>query len=105
MDYLNFKGDLRVLISLANAGKEKDVDEIFSRLTYKPDFTTTRNVDFALSLVTTTLGVSRIKYYLFSGTQIQRNYACLFLNRIGDFNSVQKAFESNLIDEVQAFSR
>ena len=45
------------------------------------------------------------KYYLFNGTQIQRNYACLFLNRLGEREPVKEAFEQGLIDEIQAFSR
>ena len=59
----------------------------------------------ALSLVETDAGFERIKYYLFNGTLIQRNYASLYLNRIGERQLVKKAFEQGLIDEIQAFAR
>jgi hypothetical protein len=39
------------------------------------------------------------------GTLIQRNYASLFLNRLGEWEPVKKAYELGLIDEVQAYSR
>lgn len=65
----------------------------------------TRYVDFAISLVENKSGIKRLEYYLFNGTQIQRNYASLFFNRRGDWEIVKKAYEKGLIDEIQAFAR
>jgi hypothetical protein len=65
----------------------------------------TRYVDFALGLVTNPEGFERIKHYLFNGTQIQRNYASLYFNRLGERECVKEAFEKGLIDEIQAFAR
>lgn len=66
---------------------------------------TTRIVDYALSLVENDAGIARIEFYLFNGTQIQRNYCSLFFNRRGDWPVVKQAYEQGLIDEIQAYAR
>lgn len=101
----DFKGLLGELIDKAISGNYYDVDYIMKHLTCESDFATTRFVDFALSLVSDQKGIDRIEYYLFNGTQIQRNYACLYLNRNTIFEPVLKAFDLGLIDEIQAYSR
>lgn len=64
----------------------------------------TRYVDFALSLVKpNSIGYDRIKYCLFNGSLIQRNYASLYLNRLGEWKPLKEAYEQGLIDEIQAF--
>ena len=40
-----------------------------------------------------------------SGTQIQRNYASLYFNRLGERDIVREAYALGLIDEIQAFAR
>lgn len=100
-----FTGQLKELIDRAVSGRSKDIDLIMEKLTIDSTLAMTRNVDFALSLVETADGITRIEYYLFNGTLIQRNYASLFLNRLGDWKLVKKAYEQGLIDEVQAYSR
>lgn len=100
-----FTGQLKILIDKAANGSSKDIDLIMEKLTIDSTLAMTRYVDFALSLVETTDGITQIKYYLFNGTLIQRNYASLFLNRLGDWKPVKKAYEQGLIDEVQAYSR
>jgi len=100
-----FLGKLQELIDKAQTGNTGDVDFIMSHLTCDSDFAMTRYVDFALSLVDNPSGSERIKYYLFHGTLIQRNYACLYLNRLGEWEPVKEAFEKGLIDEIQAYSR
>lgn len=100
-----FKGELKVLIDRAKIGRSIDVDYIMNKLTVESSFAMTRYVDFALSLVENIEGIKRIVYYLFNGTLIQRNYACLFLNRLGEWKPVKKAYELGLIDEIQAYSR
>lgn len=100
-----FTGHLQELIDYAESGCGSDVDAIFENLTIESSFAETRFVDFALSMVSNPEGIKQIKHYLFKGTQIQRNYACLFFNRLGEYQDVEKAFQEGLIDEAQAFSR
>ena len=100
-----FTGQLKELIDKAENGHSIDVDYIMGKLTVDSSLAMTRYVDFALSLVKKTEGIKRIKYYLFHGTLIQRNYASLFLNRLGEWKPVKKAYEQGLIDEIQAYSR
>ncbi|MGQ8337503.1 hypothetical protein ACUNWD_13205 [Sunxiuqinia sp. A32] len=100
-----FTGQLKMLIDKAVNGRSEDIDLIMQNLTIDATLAMTRYVDFALSLVDTTDGIRRIEYYLFNGTLIQRNYASLFLNRLGEWKPVKKAYEQGLIDEIQAYSR
>ena len=100
-----FSGILQELIDRAVIGDVADVDFIMGHLSGDSDFAMTRYVDFALSNVKNEFGTERIRYYLFNGTLIQRNYASLYLNRSGDWKSVKEAFDKGLIDEIQAFAR
>ena len=100
-----FTGILQELIERAEAGEVIDVDFIMSHLNANTTFEVTRYVDFALSLVDNQQGISRIEYYLFNGSLIQRNYSSLFFNRRYDYDIVLKAFSQGLIDETQAFAR
>jgi len=93
------------LIDKAESGTSADVDCIMSFLSKESTFAMTRYVDFALGLVTNPEGFQRIIYYLFNGTLIQRNYASLYLNRLGERSYVKEAFDKGLIDETQAFAR
>ena len=101
----HFSGQLKQLIDKGLDGNPDDVDYIMAHLTADSTFAMTRFVDYSLSLVTTQVGVERIRHYLFNGTLIQRNYASLFLNRLGDWKTVKQAYEQGLIDEIQAYSR
>ena len=101
----SYYGQLKVLVDKAIDGNPGDVDFIINHLTTDSTLAMTRFVDFALSLIINKEGVTRIEYYLFNGTLIQRNYASLYFNRIGDWDTVKKAFELGLIDEIQAFAR
>jgi len=105
MSRRKFTGKLQELIEKAETGEVVDVDFIMSHLTSDSTFELTRYVDFALSLVNNIKGISRIEYYLFNGSLIQRNYASLFFNRRLDYEIVMKAFSQGLIDEIQAFAR
>lgn len=99
-----FSGELQVFINKAQTGQKEDIDYIMSYLTIESSLAMTRYVDFALSLVDKKEGIERITYYLFKGTLIQRNYASLFLNRMGEWKPVKEAYELGLIDEIQAYS-
>jgi len=100
-----FTGLLKEYIDKAENGTAHDIDDILGKLTTDSTFAVTRYVDFSLGQVTNHEGFERIKYYLFNGTQIQRNYASLFFNRRGDWMFVKEAFDKGLIDEIQAFAR
>ena len=101
----DYTGTLKILVDKALNGDPADVDDIMSELTYEADLVMTRKIDFALSLVTTDRGIERMKHYLFNGILIQRNYACLYLNRIDEWEPVKEAFKQGLIDEIQAYAR
>jgi hypothetical protein len=101
----SFTGKLQELLDKADSGNQEDVDYILSHLSNTSSFAMTRYVDFALSLVENRHGVERIRYYLFNGSLIQRNYCSLFFNRRGDWDIVKKAWDQGLIDETQAFAR
>ena len=100
-----FSGILQELIDKARTGSVNDVDFIMSHLSSDTSFAMTRYVDFALSLVENPLGFEQIKYYLFNGTLIQRNYASLYLSRLGEAEPVKEAFNKGLIDQIQAYAR
>lgn len=100
-----FSDKVQELIDHATRGTSEDVDYILGHLTADVTFSVTRFVDYALGLVECDAGIERIEYYLFNGTQIQRNYCSLFFNRRGDWPIVKKAYEQGLIDEIQAYAR
>jgi hypothetical protein len=62
-------------------------------------------IDFALGQIDTDEGVKTLEYYLFHGTQIQRNYCALYFGRRDEYLLLRKAYEEGLIDAKQAFSR
>lgn len=98
-------GQLKELIAKANKATQSDVDFIMGKLTSNATLVMTRNIDFALSLAEGEDAKERIKYYLFKGTQIQRNYASLYFIRIGEWRLINEAYQKGLIDELQAYSR
>jgi len=100
-----YEGQLKILVDKAIKGYKHDIDFILSKLNNDPTLVTTRYVDFALSLVENDEGIKRIKFYLFNGSQIQRNYASLYFNRLDEWQPVKEAYEMGLIDEIQAFAR
>ncbi len=100
-----FKGELKSIVERAQCGNPSDVDYLMNMLSETSTLTTTRNIDYSLSLVQNRNGVGRIKYYLFNGTQMQRNYACLFFKRAGDNEIVNEALSLGLVDELQAYSK
>lgn len=101
----NFNGLLGELVMAGVRGTKNDIDTLMGYLNSDSTLAITRYVDYALSLVACEDGVDRIEYYLFHGTLIQRNYACLFFGRLGEWEIVKKAYHQGLIDEVQAFAR
>lgn len=91
--------------ALGRSGAAADVDALMDHLHERTDFTTTRLVDFGLSLVASDEGFERIRYYLFHGMMIQRNYAALYFKRRDEIKLLHEAVAQGKIDELQAFSR
>lgn len=102
---MNFTGQFKRLTEKAQKGTVDDVDYIMDQLDEHSSFATTRFVDFALSLIKTTAGIERIKHYLFNGNMYQRNYACLYFSRVGEWQYVHQAYQIGAIDWEQAYSR
>jgi len=101
----NFIGILKDFITRAEIGLQSDIDFIMEYLNPKSTIEITRYVDYSLSLVENEIGIRHLEYYLFNGTQIQRNYSSLYFNRRGDHDLVVKAYKLGCIDEIQAFAR
>ncbi len=92
-------------VSIGTSGKADDVDVLMQVLVSQGDLTTTRLIDFALSLVNTREGYKRMKHYLFNGEQQQRNYAALYFKRKGYTDLLEDAVEEGKIDFEQAYSK
>lgn len=92
-------------IALAKEGTRASVDALMSFLRLEMSIAESKFIDFALSQVATVEGVEAMEYYLFHGTQIQRNYCALYFGRLGEYPLLRKAYEEGLIDATQAFSR
>jgi hypothetical protein len=95
----------QLFATLGRSGAAADVDTLMLNLHERVDFTTTRLVDFALSLVKTDEGADRIRHYLFQGAQIQRNYAALYFKRRDEMAPLHEAVAQGKIDEIQAYLR
>jgi hypothetical protein len=96
---------LESYIRLAKAGTSISVDAILSDINMDMSIGLSKIIDYSLSFIQSEEGLDRLAYYLFHGTQIQRNYCTLFFNRRGDWPLVKRAYEQGLIDAIQAFSR
>lgn len=90
---------------LCRRGSAGDIDRLMSFLDENTDLPTTKIIDYHLGTVDNVEGFRRIEYYLFSGTQMQRNYCTLFFARRNEWRIVNRAFEMGLIDSIQAYSR
>lgn len=96
---------LKDYIPMAKSGTPDNIDIIMGDINPDMSIAVSKIIDYSLSFVESEQGLNRMVYYLFNGTQIQRNYCTLFFNRRGDWPLVKEAFEKGLIDEIQAFSR
>jgi DNA-binding MarR family transcriptional regulator len=95
----------REIRELCRSGAADDIDQVLAYLDENVDLPTTKVVDYCLGTVDTIEGMKRIEYYLFGGTQIQRNYCTLFFARRNDWKLVNKAYRLGLIDYIQAYAR
>ncbi|MEN8613899.1 hypothetical protein ABFB09_01260 [Dehalogenimonas sp. THU2] len=96
---------LQYYLNLAKQGTADDVKAILKDLHVEMTFNDSRFIDYSLGLVSSPEGLEVIRDYLFTGSQIQRNYCTLFFNRRGDWDIVKKAYTMGLIDEIQAYSK
>lgn len=89
----------------ARSGRSTDVDFLMGNLEATKPFILCKKIDYALGLVTSAEGRTRIKYFLFNGSRIQRNYAALYFKRLGASGIIDEAVRRGCIDEIQAYSR
>jgi hypothetical protein len=95
---------LHHFITLGQSGAPADVDLLMGALVTQADLSTYKLVDYALSHVSTSEGVSRLRYYLFQGQRPQRNYAALYFKRRGFTDILQEALAQGKIDWDQGFA-
>jgi hypothetical protein len=96
---------LQYYITLAKEGTKASIGEIMKHLNKSMTLAESKFIDFALGHVDSDEGVKIMEYYLFHGTQIQRNYCTLYFGRRGEYLIIRKAYDEGLIDAKQAFSR
>ena len=101
---MNYTGLFESIKQKACSGASCDIDSIMSILN-EADLPITRAVDFYLGYVSNSSGIERLEHYLFSGTQIQRNYCCLYFARKNEWKLINKAYKEGCIDKIQASSR
>jgi len=99
------KHNLDSIIALCKSGTTESIDAVMAELNMDITIALSKIIDYSLGFVESEEGVSRMAYYLFHGTQIQRNYCTLYFNRRGDWPIVRSAYEQGLIDYIQAYSR
>jgi len=96
---------LQHYIALAKASTKESIGEIMQHLNKNMTLAESKFIDFALGHVESEEGMKMMEYYLFHGTQIQRNYCTLYFGRRGEYLIIRKAYDQGLIDAKQAFSR
>lgn len=94
-----------VFVGRGRSGTTEDVDFLMNALASDHAIGTSKLVDYALGLVSSTTARKRIRHYLFEGSQLQRNFAALYFKRSGEFELLREAVTAKKIDSVQAFSR
>ena len=99
------KSMLQQYIALAKEGTKEAIDEVMKHLNMNMTIAESKFIDFALGHVGSDEGIEVMEYYLFHGTQIQRNYCTLYFARRGEYPIVREAYDRGLIDATQAFSR
>lgn len=98
-------GRFEEYVAIGATGSAAAVDFLMGALATQDDIATTRLVDYALSLVETEAGVERLHYYLFNGTQRQRNYAALYFKRLDEYGILKEALAQGKVDSLQVFNR
>lgn len=96
---------LQYCIILAKEGTKTSIEKIMVNLNENMSIAESKFIDFALGHISSDEGIKVMEYYLFHGTQIQRNYCTLFFGRRGEYLIIREAYDKGLIDAKQAFSR
>jgi hypothetical protein len=96
---------LQYYIILAKKGTKDSISKIMQNLNENMTIAESKFIDFALSHIDNDEGNKVMEYYLFHGTQIQRNYCTLYFGRLGEYLIIREAYNKGLIDAKQAFSR
>jgi hypothetical protein len=96
---------LQYYIILAKKGTKDSISKIMQNLNENMTIAESKFIDFALSHIDNDEGNKVMEYYLFHGTQIQRNYCTLYFGRLGEYLIIREAYDKGLIDAKQAFSR
>ena len=96
------KIDMTEGVRKARSGSTADVDFLMNILSEHTSLPECKMTDYLLGLVETTGGCDRIKYYLFNGNPVQRNYAALYFKRKGNSKLLNEAVRKLCIDKVQA---
>jgi len=96
---------LQYYIRLAKEGTKISIDIIMKHLNAEMTLAESKFIDFALGHIESNEGLKIMEFYLFHGTQIQRNYCTLYFGRRGEYLIIRKAYDEGLIDAKQAFSR
>jgi len=92
-------------VNLAEEGTKNSIDKIMKDLNIKMTLAESKFIDFALGKIENEEGIEAMTYYLFNGTQVQRNYCALYFGRRGEYFLIREAFDKGLLDAKQAFSR
>jgi hypothetical protein len=104
-EYTENNNRFDAFVAMGRKGKASDVDTLIESLENDQNSATYKLVDYTLGLVNTDEGKERIRYYLFNGTQIQRNYAALYFKRTKAKDILIEAVKQGCIDRIQAFSK
>jgi len=91
--------------ALAKEGTKSSIDMVMKDLNRQMTIAQSKFIDYALSQVESDEGLKHMEYYLFHGTQLQRNYSALYFGRLGEYLLLREAYDQGLIDAYQAFSR
>ncbi len=89
----------------ANMGRTSDVDYMMGHLSGSAPLVVCKLVDYGLGLIDSREGRGRIQYYLFQGTELQRNYAALYFKRRSAVELLDEAVQAGCIDSTQAHAR
>ncbi|AFY92292.1 GUN4 N-terminal ARM-like repeat domain-containing protein [Chamaesiphon minutus] len=103
--YTRHKNRFDLFEQMGKRGTTADVDIMMESLECDPHSSPYKLIDYTLGLVNRSTGKERIEYYLFNGTQVQRNYAALYFKRLGEMGILTEAVRMGCIDRVQAFSK
>ena len=97
--------NLTRLSQIAKSGTSQDVDILMDMLDTADSIGGYKMLDYAIGQVESQEGRTQIRYYLFNGSQVQRNYASLYFKRLGFHDILLEAVQQGCIDAHQALSR